>query len=221
MAEFVSTDGSPLAMYLALPAGEGPMIVHAAVPPGSTILELGSGPGRLTRVLVALGHAVTAVDDSEAMLEHVTGAETVPEDLFDLDLDRRFGVVLAASYLVNVPGHPERVKLLRACRRHLSPGGLVVVERHVPGWLLECELRTSIAGPVSMTFVPGGLDDDVRSASMIYSLAERSWRQDFRTEDVDDAKLAKAAVDAGLAIDRTLSEDRRWLTLTADATGDA
>lgn len=71
----MSVDGSPLAIYLALPAGDDPMIIHNAAPPEASILELGSGPGRLTRVLVALGHEVVAVDDSPEMLAHVTGAE--------------------------------------------------------------------------------------------------------------------------------------------------
>lgn len=214
-SEFVSRDGSPLAMYLSLPAGDAPMIVHHAVGEGRSILELGSGPGRLTRVLVALGHSVTAVDDSDEMLAHVTGAERVEADLFDLDLGRAFDVVLAASHLVNIPGDTDRRKLLRVCRRHLRPGGKVVVERHAPNWLLACETATTTIGPVEMTFVPGRLDGHVRSASMTYTLAGQTWRQDFASEDVDDDKLAAAASDAGLGLDGTLDAERRWVVLTA------
>ncbi len=213
-SDFVSKDGSPLAMYLALPAGDAPMIVHDAVPFGSTILELGSGPGRLTRVLVALGHEVTAVDDSAEMLEHITGAEAVRGDLLTLDLGRRFDVVMAASHLVNVPGIEDRRRLLRTCRRHLADDGLVVVERHAPGWLLSCNEHTDAVGPVEMSFVPGDLDGDVRAASVTYSLGGRSWCQRFRSEDVDDTKLSELAAEVGLVIDQVLTDDERWLTLT-------
>ncbi len=111
-SSFVSEDGSPLPVYLALPAGIGPMIVHGAIESGSSILELGSGPGRMTRVIVALGHRVTAVDDSDEMLAHVTGAECVRADAFSVDLGCSFDVVLAASNLVNAPGR-RRAQLLR------------------------------------------------------------------------------------------------------------
>jgi len=54
-----------------------PEIVHAAVPPGASILELGAGAGRVTHPLVALGHPVVAVDESAEMLARIRGAETV------------------------------------------------------------------------------------------------------------------------------------------------
>lgn len=220
-AEFVSVDGSPLATYLALPAGEAPMMVHRAIRPASSILELGSGPGRLTRVLVALGHTVTAVDDSPEMLEHVTGAERVQADVFSLDLDRRFDVVLAASQLINVPGQTERQALLGVCQRHLAPDGSIIVERESPGWLLSCTQQRGDVGPVSISFVPGELTGDVRAASTTYTLGDRSWKQEYRAEDVDDDKLESAARRVGLKIDRTLDDDHRWVVLvTADAGGE-
>jgi SAM-dependent methyltransferase len=134
-ASFVSADGSPLAMYLALPAGDDPLIIHRASPPGASILELGSGPGRLTRVLVALGHEVVAVDDSTEMLAHVTGAATVCADLFDVDVGRTFDIVLVASHLINDPDLARRHALLCVCRRHLVTGGSILVQRYQPGGL--------------------------------------------------------------------------------------
>ncbi len=138
-------------MYLALPAGDDPMIIHDASPSGASILELGSGPGRLTRVLIALGHELVAVDDSPEMLAHVTGAETVCGDLFDIELHRRFDVVLAASHLVNHPDPQKRASLLGVCKRHLNPNGCVLVQRYAPGWPQERQ-STGSAGPVDMTF---------------------------------------------------------------------
>jgi SAM-dependent methyltransferase len=77
--------GSPVELYaLAPPEGE-PEIVHAAVPSGAAILELGCGAGRITHRLVELGHPVVGVDQSPEMLAHVRGAETVLADIETLD----------------------------------------------------------------------------------------------------------------------------------------
>jgi SAM-dependent methyltransferase len=77
-----------------LPAGADPGIIHAAVPGGTSILELGSGTGRVTSALTALGRPVVAVDESAEMLARVRGAETVQAGIEDLSLSRLFDVVL-------------------------------------------------------------------------------------------------------------------------------
>lgn len=48
-----------------------------------------------------LGHPVTAVDQSAAMLAQVQGAETMLADIGTLDLGRTFPAVLLASQLIN------------------------------------------------------------------------------------------------------------------------
>jgi SAM-dependent methyltransferase len=200
-------------MYLALPAGDGPMVIHRAGGEAASILELGSGPGRVTRVLVALGHAVVAVDDSEEMLQHVTGAEAVCADLFQLDLARQFDVVVAASHLVNTPGRDARSALLQVCRRHVHDDGVVLVERYPPGWLLAAAPARSTVGPVELGFEPGPLAGSVRSATMTYRLDDHTWSQDFDAEDIDDVKLRSEAGDAGLAVVSTLTDDATWVAL--------
>jgi len=191
------------------------MVIHGAVERSSSILELGSGPGRLTRVLVALGHSVTAVDDSEEMLRHVTGAETVCADLFHLEIDRRFDVVLAASHLINRPGEENQLSLLRVCRRHVDAGGIVLVERYPPGWILTAQSGENQVGPVQVTFEAGPLENGIRSASMTYRLANQNWRQDFETADVDDAVLDAVAGRAGLHLEGSLDADATWVKLVA------
>ena len=123
-------DGSPVQAYAAMSddtyaAG----LVHAAVPPGATVLELGCGTGRVTRPLLALGHPVVAVDGSAALLAHVHGARTVCADVEGLDLDERFDVVLLMSYLVE---SGRREALLNACGRHVADGGSVILQRLPP-----------------------------------------------------------------------------------------
>jgi SAM-dependent methyltransferase len=110
------------------PTGE-PEIVHAAVPAGGSILELGAGAGRVTHPLVALGHPVVAVDESAEMLAHIRGAETVQAEIQDLDLGRRFDVVLLASFLVNTDDRDLQRRFLQACSRHLRDDGCLLVQR--------------------------------------------------------------------------------------------
>jgi 2-polyprenyl-3-methyl-5-hydroxy-6-metoxy-1,4-benzoquinol methylase len=57
----ITNDGCAVEFYALLPALGEPEIVHAAVPPGASILELGCGTGRILRPLAALGHPVTGV----------------------------------------------------------------------------------------------------------------------------------------------------------------
>jgi 2-polyprenyl-3-methyl-5-hydroxy-6-metoxy-1,4-benzoquinol methylase len=67
----ITSDGCAVEFYALLPTFGEPGIVHAAVPPGASILELGCGTGRILRPLAALGHPVTGVDDSPDMLARV------------------------------------------------------------------------------------------------------------------------------------------------------
>ena len=208
-----------MAIYLALPAGDAPMLVHDVIREHSSILELGSGPGRLTRVLIALGHRVTAVDDSAEMLKHVTGARTEQADVFDPDLDlgTRFDVVLAASHLINRPGARNRRTLLRSGRRHLVDGGSLLVERYPPDWLLTAPDRQSQVGPVRLSFHAGHIKDGVRSAAITYELAGQSWKQEFEAENVTDHILEEDAAAEGLTVVESLDDAHTWLRLVAIA----
>jgi SAM-dependent methyltransferase len=210
-ADAVTPDGSPVAVYLAQPAGDAPMLIHDAIGAGASILELGCGPGRITRVLIALGHEVTAVDDSPAMLEHVTGAHTVCADLFTLDLGVRFDAVVAASHLINDPG--RRPQLLTVCRRHLGDGGAALVERFPPGWLRTAEATVGRNGPVEIAFEPDDRAGRLVSARTTYRLAGREWVQEWTAEDVDDATLEEEAAAADLRLVGTLDEHGRWVRL--------
>ena len=49
----ITNDGCAVEFYALLPAFGEPEIVHAAVPPGASILELGCGTGRILRPLAA------------------------------------------------------------------------------------------------------------------------------------------------------------------------
>jgi len=208
----ITPDGCAVELYALLePTGE-PEIVHAAVPAGASILELGAGAGRVTHRLVALGHPVVAVDESAEMLARIRGADTAWAGIEDLDLHRRFDVVLLASFLVNTDDRGRRRQLLETCRRHVRDGGCVLVQRHPPAWFEEAVEGEGVAGGVlhrlrDVTRPGPGL----LAATVEYQVGDRVWTQTFTAERLDDQALAAALAEAGLAVDAYLTGDGSWV----------
>jgi SAM-dependent methyltransferase len=100
------------------------------------VLELGSGGGRLTGYLAALGGSVTGLDVAPAMVDH--GRRAYPEarfvvgDLRELEGlgEGAFDVVFASFNVLDVLGHEERLRVLGDIRRLLAPGGLLIMSSH-------------------------------------------------------------------------------------------
>ena len=216
----VTRDGCPVELYTLLPTAGEPALVHAAVPAGAEILELGCGAGRLTHPLIELGHPVTAVDNSADMLAHVRGPAaflvTVLADIETLDLDRRFPVVLLASHLLNTPDDRLRGRLLAACRRHLAADGRVLIQWLPPAWFdrVFADMRpvTGRIGGIEVTDTPLSHDGTVLQASCVYRADDRSWSHRFATRRLSRADLHAALAGAGLRFERHLDAGRHWLT---------
>ena len=118
---------------------------HPATPPcsarcGSATLDVGCGPGRLARALLAAGIACTGVDVAPAAvaLARARGAEVLHASVHDPVLDgTRWSTVLLADGNIGIGGDP--VALLRRAgvparpgrpgRRRARPAG----HRHPPG----------------------------------------------------------------------------------------
>jgi SAM-dependent methyltransferase len=211
-----AADGSPVELYARMPTFGEPELVHASIPAGTAILELGSGAGRLTHRLIALGHPVTAVDSSAAMLAHVRGAETVHADIEDLDLGRPFGCVLLASQLVNVDDDVQRAGLLATCARHVAPDGVVLIQRYDPAWVVDPRPSESTREGVTIRVVDPRREGERLSATVEYEVDGRQWRHGpFTSRILDDDELTARLGVAGLAFDRWLDDRRTWLAATA------
>jgi SAM-dependent methyltransferase len=214
----ITPDGCAVDLYALLPPRDEPAIVHAAVPAGAAILELGAGAGRVTRPLAALGHPVVAVDESPQMLARLRATvppgapvETVRATIQGLDLGRRFDAVLLGSYLVNVPDDAVRLAFLAACRRHLADGGGVLVQRHAPGWFADAVPFRRTDGAVGFELRDlGRPGPGLLAATIVYQVGERRWTQSFVARRLDDDELAAALAEAGLALDAWLTGDRTW-----------
>ncbi|WP_244223396.1 class I SAM-dependent methyltransferase [Amycolatopsis circi] len=168
----------------------------------------------MTHPLLALGHPVVAVDESAEMLAHVRGAETVCARIDELRLDRRFPVVVLGSQLVN---GPDRQSLLAAARRHLAPGGQLLVEWHPPAWFDQVSDGSGgQLGDVRIALEDVRRDGDQLSATVRYSLGDRTWKQPFTCENFS---LEPALDQAGLRFDRWVADERDWFSARSPDAG--
>ncbi|WP_343733872.1 methyltransferase domain-containing protein [Acidovorax sp.] len=102
------------------------------VPQGqSSVLELGPGPGAMTRVLLARGHRVTVVENDPEALEvlKTLDVEVIPgnldgKDWLDAIAGRRFDMVLACDVLEHLQ-KPEDV--LQRLGEFLAPMGQLLI----------------------------------------------------------------------------------------------
>jgi SAM-dependent methyltransferase len=205
--------GAPVELYRLLEAADEPELIDRELPDDAEILELGAGCGRITHPLVALGRRVVAVDFNPEMLEFIEGAEKIEARIQDLDLGRTFGGVLLMSNLINHPELRERLALLRAIHRHLSPHGVALIERYDPD---------SGEDPTPTEQQRYGITirrfDIHREGKLLYQKVEYDagmrgrWMVDLRGARIltDDEMLADLAA-AGLRLLRWIDERHRWL----------
>jgi SAM-dependent methyltransferase len=210
----VAPDGSPIALYRAIPGDEEAALIHGAIPASAAVLELGCGVGRVSRHLVALGHPVTGVDNSDAMLAQfarVPGVEPILADIASLELRGTWPVVVLGSQMIN---GPQGEVFLSAAARHVEDGGVLLIQRYEPGWVDAAQTFSADRHGVLLSLAevehaaPG-----VLRATMIYRVAGRSYRQPFIAYEVSDARLDAMAADAGLKVVGGLNDERTWMVL--------
>lgn len=206
----VAPDGSPVDLYLLFPPTGEAERVHAAIPEGATVLDLGCGVGRIAHELVHLGHPVVAVDESREMLAHVRDAEAVQQQIQGLDLGRRFACVLLASHLVNTADAAQRRSFLEACARYVAEDGVVLIERHEPGWMPEEGVRGQM-GDVTIALEDVRIEPPSVAATVRYEASGRTWRHPFDARLLDDATFDEELRAVGLRLTSILDERGTWV----------
>jgi SAM-dependent methyltransferase len=114
----------------------------AAATPGP-ILEVGVGTGRVAMAVARAGVDVVGIDISPSMLDRArrriadaglsSRIELVAADMRDFDLGRTFTVaVLPYRVFAHALTTDEQVATLQSLRRHLAPGGRLVLNIPVP-----------------------------------------------------------------------------------------
>jgi SAM-dependent methyltransferase len=209
----ITGDGCAVELYALLPPLGEAGIVHAAVPKGASILELGCGTGRILRPLASLGHRVHGVDDSLGMLAHLTGLPVTCSPIESLRLNERFDVVLLASTLLNA-GPAQRRAFLATCRHHLPDHGTAMFQYHPPAWFeafpdtpREGELGEIAVIIRACSRVPSGITCEVE-----YRAAGQTWTHAWTSYKISDTELTADLAAAGLALGRWLTEDHTWFT---------
>jgi SAM-dependent methyltransferase len=142
----------------------------ALIPKGTEVLDLASGAGRHTRLLIGLGHKVTAVDRDIALLGETATDPRVAAIAADLEDGspwhlgaRQFGGVIVTCYL----HRPILPRIVGA----VAPGGVLIYETFAlgnerfgrpnnPEFLLRPgELLEAVAGKLAVVAYEAGEED--------------------------------------------------------------
>jgi SAM-dependent methyltransferase len=128
------------------------MIVDLAQAAGERALELGCGTGRALLPLAAVGHFVTGVDKSGALLalaeEKVKQARLSPcvqllrKDLRTFQIEEReFDFVYCVSNtLMHLPTQEDQLAVLTNAARHLRTGGRLLIDLFSPDIIRLAEI---------------------------------------------------------------------------------
>ena len=111
--------------------------VQTLTPPGTSILDVGAGTGRLAIPLANLGYQVTAVDHSTAMLRQLQ--KTAPPSITCLNHlsqhhpSRPYQVALLVFTTISyLPTPRALVALLRQIGDQLAPNGYLIIDQPGP-----------------------------------------------------------------------------------------
>jgi len=110
---------------------------------GSPLLEIGCGTGRLLVPLAVSGFAVTGVDISSAMLSLARAkadkagvgerVHLVQADARDLHLDQQYAMAfISLNTFTHFLTRGDQLRLLESVRRHLQPGGILIIDLFNP-----------------------------------------------------------------------------------------
>lgn len=102
---------------------------------GKSVLEVACGTGRVTLLLAQEGVDIVGTDLDEEMLimarrksEEVPNVRWVQGDMRTLDLGQTFGLIIVPGHSFQFMLTPEdQVKALETFKRHLEPGGMLVI----------------------------------------------------------------------------------------------
>jgi SAM-dependent methyltransferase len=179
----------------------------------AAVLELGCGTGRLSGRLAEAGCRVIGVDDSADMLAALpAGVTGVHSRIETLQLSERFDAVLLASYLINHPDAATRAAMVASARRHLAPGGVFIVQRHQPDWLLGAQPgRLGRAADLEQHLAHVARTGDAVRMTLRYVRGADSWQQSFTAVALSEAQVEDQLRPHGFSGFEWHGRQRHWL----------
>lgn len=162
-----------------------------------------AGAGRIAQALAELGFS------PDPCRQLVVDTDGSMEALGGVDLGARFDAVVLGSHLINLPDADAHAAFLAIARRHLAPGGTLLVEHHPLDWAeTAAEVRPTPGGS-SLGMVDVRRDPPFVSAVSVYDVGGGVVRQPFTARVLSGAELAAALSAAGFADARRLGPT--WL----------
>lgn len=125
-------------------------LVRERNPDARELLDVGCGPGTHLRHFATVFDRVEGADLAEPMLafarQRLPGVPFHQADLRDFDLGRRFDAVTCLfSAIGNIDGGAQLRAAVRSLRRHLRPGGVLLIE---PWWFPDTFVSGHVGGDV-------------------------------------------------------------------------
>ncbi len=196
-----------------MPGAEEVECIAELLEPGSSVLDLGAGVGRIGDLLAELGHRVTAVDDSADMLAHVRRARTIQARIEELRLTEKFDAVLLISNLVNYAGAEFRNGILATVAHHLKPTGKAIIEWRPPQWFAHRPVGSyqRNEGPTLQTMTILANHDGVIDGEFTLECDGRKLTQSFHVERVSIDELRSMIEGVGMRLDTREPESAVWL----------
>jgi len=213
----ITADGSLVEIYRRVSVIDEVNLITAHLEPGGSVLDLGSGAGRIANPLADNGFQVTAVDDSADMLAHVRGARTVQARIEDLRLPEKYDVVLLASSLVNYPGVDARRGLLATVAHHLNRTGKAIIQWRPPDWFGRRPAGSyhRADGDMQQTMTILHNDGDVVLGEFTLEYGGQSLTQSFEAHRVSVDVFRSLLDEVGLTLDTEDPDSAEWLIVSA------
>jgi SAM-dependent methyltransferase len=162
---YYSEGAASTAFYDVLTAADGSLagdidLYAGLVPPGGSVLELGSGTGRVAEALARRGFDVTGLELAPAMLDQAVARQPpglrlryMRGDMREFSFDRRFDAVICPFYaLAHLPAGDAWRRVLENVAAHLEPNGLAAF--HMP---IDTKMAAPPPPPGSPVFRDGPL----------------------------------------------------------------